>query len=127
MKRLKEFIVIFGIGGNIYGLIEILFRGHTHWTMFTAGGLIFYFLYIVFNIICDNNILKNGLIGAIIITTAEYIIGCIVNIGLDMRIWDYSHKPLNLFGQICPAFSLAWFTLSIPASLLAFGLRQRLR
>ena len=31
-------IAVFVLGGGAYGLMEILFRGHTHWTMLVTGG-----------------------------------------------------------------------------------------
>ena len=117
----------FGIGGVIYGLIEVIFRGHTHWTMLLTGGAVFCCLYFIFDILYNENLLKNALLGAMIITTAEFAVGCVVNIGLNMHIWDYSHKPLNLYGQICPAFSFGWFGLSIPAFYIAAALRRSLR
>ena len=39
MKSGKEKIVLFSIGAMGYGLIEILWRGYTHWSMLTAGGI----------------------------------------------------------------------------------------
>ena len=43
MKSGKEKIVLFSIGAMGYGLIEILWRGYTHWSMLTAGGICFMF------------------------------------------------------------------------------------
>lgn len=127
MDKLKELLMAFGIGGVIYCLIEVIFRGHTHWTMLLTGGAVFCCLYFIFDILYNEKLLKNALLGAMIITTAEFAVGCVVNIGLNMHIWDYSHKPLNLYGQICPAFSFGWFGLSIAAFYIAAVLRQNLR
>lgn len=124
MRHIKEFIIVFGIGGIGYSLVEILFRGFTHWTMTITGGLIFYIIYHVFNIIQKENIIKICFVGAVMITTAEYAVGCIVNILLKMHVWDYSHKNLNLYGQICPAFSFGWFAISIPVFFLSIGLKE---
>ena len=52
--------------------------------------------------------------GALIITLVELICGCIVNLKLGLDVWDYSHIPLNLFGQICLPFTLLWFLLCFP-------------
>ena len=39
----KPFILI-TIGGLIYSLIEIIYRGYTHWSMVIVGGLAFYLI-----------------------------------------------------------------------------------
>ena len=127
MDKIKELTVAFGFGGVFYGLIELLFRGHTHWSMLLTGGAVFCCLYFIFDIFYYENLLKNALLGAVIITTAEFAVGCIVNIGLNMHVWDYSHKAMNLYGQICPAFSFGWFALSIAAFYISAAIRRNLR
>jgi len=52
------------------------------------------------------------LIGAVITTLLEFIVGYIVNIKLGWAVWDYSNVPGNICGQICPQFSFIWFWLS---------------
>lgn len=56
--------------------------------------------------------------GAIIITLLELIVGTIVNIILGWNVWDYSNLPGNLWGQICPQFTVLWFFLSAVAVYL---------
>lgn len=126
MDRLKEFIIVFGVGSLSYALVEVIFRGHTHWTMLLTGGSVFCVLYFAFNYFKKENIFKIGLLGAVLITTAEYSVGCIVNLALKMGVWDYSRKPLNLYGQICPAFFFAWFALSIPVFYMATNLKNEI-
>lgn len=126
MKKILEFIIVFLIGGTLYSIIEVLYRSYTHWTMFLAGGLIFYFLYKMFNYIGRGHLILKCLLGCVFITSVEYIAGAVLNLMLEMRVWDYSAKPLNLYGQICPANSVWWFFLSFPASILSFGIRKRL-
>ena len=36
-------LFLFVLGGSLYYMIEILYRGYSHWTMFMAGGIIFLF------------------------------------------------------------------------------------
>lgn len=127
MERIKEIIIVFGFGCFMYSLVEVIFRGFTHWTMFITGGIVFSVLYYIFDISCGKNIIKGAFIGSVIITTVEYAVGCVVNIALKMRVWDYSASPMNLFGQICLKFSLGWFVLSIFAFFIASFLRQKLR
>lgn len=59
------------------------------------------------------------LVGAIIITAMEFIVGYIVNIKFNWNVWDYSQKRFNLLGQICPMNTCLWFFLCIPAVGLA--------
>lgn len=61
------------------------------------------------------NILVKCLLGMTVITSLEFAVGMAVNVGFGWNVWDYSDKPLNLFGQICPQFCIAWFFISIPA------------
>jgi hypothetical protein len=44
---IRELSNIFIIGGILYGLIEIIFRGYTHWSMVITGGLCFLIFYII--------------------------------------------------------------------------------
>ena len=46
---------------------------------------------------------------ALLVTGAELVVGCVVNLLFGMDIWDYSHLWGNLWGQVCPQFALLWF------------------
>lgn len=105
---------IFAGGGLAYGLIEILFRGFTHWSMLIAGGVCCLILYTVSRQ-SSWRLWQKCVLGGAIITTVEFVAGAIVNIALGWAVWDYSSRPLNFMGQICPLFSLAWTGLSLPA------------
>ena len=109
---LKEFI-LFLIGGSIYYLFEILWRGYSHWTMFILGGICFVIIGLL-NEQYDYNmpLVEQMFSSMIIITTLEFISGVILNIILKLNIWDYSNLPFNLFGQICIPFMIIWFFLS---------------
>ena len=113
MQGLKRFGLFFIIGSLGYGLIEILWRGHTHWSMLIAGGLAF----VMFSVVADRlyalPIALKAIICAVGITCIEFIFGVIFNIVLGMRVWDYSGIPFNLFGQVCLRFSLVWAGLSL--------------
>lgn len=126
MIRFREFIIVFLLGGTMYALVEIIFRGFTHWTMLIAGGIIFYTLYKFFGYIGNGHILLKCVLGCAFITSAEYLAGAVLNIIFEMKIWDYSAKPLNLYGQICPAFSFGWFVLSLPAAAVSLVIRKSL-
>lgn len=47
------------------------------------------------------------------ITVVELIAGVILNVWLGLGVWDYSNMAYNLWGQICPQFTLLWCALSI--------------
>lgn len=126
MDKIKEYFVVFGSGGIIYNLIEVLFRGFTHWTMTIAGGAALLLIYIMNIKIKAQSLIIRCLAGSLIITAIEFIVGCIVNRGLHMDVWDYSDEKYNILGQICPLFSIFWFLLCIPATVLSFFLRRRL-
>ena len=50
--------------------------------------------------------------GSAIITVLEFITGLIVNVWMGLNIWDYSDMPLNIMGQICLPFTIAWLFIS---------------
>ena len=116
-----------GFGSFLYSIIEICFRGYTHWTMFITGGIAFLSLYFMNLKIKTKNILVRCLASCAIITFIELVVGCIVNKIFHMGVWDYSHRKLNLFGQICPLYSFFWFLLSLPATFLCFVIKNKLR
>lgn len=122
-KIIKPFVLIW-IGGLIYSIIEILYRGYTHWTMVLVGGLAFYLIgcineYIEWNM----PLYKQMIIGAITITALEFTAGIIVNLILGWNVWDYNNIPFNILGQICLPFSIVWFFLSLPAIVVDDYLR----
>lgn len=109
-----EQAVIFAFGAINYVAIEILWRGHTHWTMAVAGGLCAMLIY-VFNMEFHNvNLIYKCLVGAVIITSVELVTGLIVNMTLKWDVWDYSQRAFNFLGQICPRYFVYWFMLCIP-------------
>lgn len=114
LKRLvmKE-SVLFLIGGFIYYIIEVLFRGYSHWSMFILGGVCFVIIGILNEFFKWELLFQyQCLIGATVITVLEFVTGCIVNLWLGWNIWDYSDMPMNIMGQICLPFSAIWFALS---------------
>ena len=113
MSDFKKYITFFVIGSYGYGLIELLWRGHTHWSMLIAGGICFMTFSYIAQVLKEMPLLLKALIGAIIITSVELAFGIVFNIVLKMGIWDYSLLPFNFLGQICPHFSLAWVGLSL--------------
>ena len=108
-----KYIFLFIFGGFAYILIELLWRGRTHWTMFILGGIAFVSVGLLNNILpWEMNFETQATIGATIITVLEFITGVIVNIIFKMNVWNYSTIPLNFMGQVCLPFSLLWLLLS---------------
>lgn len=114
-KRIIELTVVFCVGSVMYCLIEILFRQYTHWTMFLTGGAIFTALYFINLGMKTRSLVLRGLIGAVVITAVEFLVGVVVNLIFQLNVWNYSSIPGNILGQICPRFSFCWFLLSIAA------------
>lgn len=114
IKRVQQDIMLFSTGGIAYGVIEVLWRHRTHWTMVITGGICFLSLFRIFIKLKNVKIVFKCLIGSGVITTIEFIVGCFVNLHLKMNVWDYSSLPLNLYGQICPIYSILWGFLTIP-------------
>lgn len=125
-KRIIEYVIIFCVGSLMYSLIEVLYRGYTHWTMALTGGVVFALLYFVNLSIKTRSFILRGLIGCLIITLTEFLVGVTVNLIFKMNVWDYSAIPGNILGQICPLFSLWWFLLSIPSIYIIVFLHWQL-
>ncbi len=111
MKKQLYFINLFLTGAAGYCLLEILWRGYTHWAMAPVGGLCLIIIGAV-NTFSMKPALK-ALICSGAITAVEYISGTILNIVLKWNVWDYSDRFLNVSGQICPLYSVLWFFLSL--------------
>lgn len=121
---LKEVILAI-IGGLIYILIELIWRGHTHISMFVLGGVCFVSIGLINELFSwELGLVWQSVIGAVIVTALEFITGLIVNIWLGLGVWNYSNMPFNLLGQICLPFALAWGALSTLAIVLDDYLRH---
>lgn len=117
-------LVLFGIGGLIYFGIEMLYRGHSHWTMFFVGGLCFVLVGAINEYFpWEMPLWKQAIIGALIITSVEFVSGCIINLWLGWNVWSYSNQPFNVLGQICLPFSVLWVVVSIFGIILDDYLR----
>ena len=114
------------IGGLIYILIELLWRGHTHISMFILGGVCFVAIGLINELFpWELGIVWQSMIGTVIVTVCEFITGLVVNVWLGLNVWDYSNMPFNVMGQICLPFSLAWVVLSAIAIVLDDYVRGR--
>ena len=123
-KRIIEYTSAGLVGAGAYRLIEILWRGFTHWTMALTGGLCLSFIYAVGKEYDSTALWKRCLAGCLMITTAELWVGFAVNIILGWNVWSYSGEFMNFHGLICPLYTLLWFLLCIPANLVCGLLRK---
>ena len=124
MKKIKRYSLFFIIGAIGYAAIEVIWRGHTHWSMMLAGGLSFVMFSVVSMKLKDKSILVKGAACGLGVTAIELVFGIIFNLWLKMDVWDYSSIPFNLMGQICPIFTLIWSVLSIAFLPLADALNE---
>lgn len=113
---MKKNGMIFLFGCCVYPTIEMLWRGRTHTSMALAGGICM----VLINRICCEQLANKRLslrcaAGSAVITGVELIFGIMVNRVFHLGVWDYSHLPLNFFGQVCLPFSIVWYALTAPA------------
>ena len=119
MKRFKEYAIITMVGGVYYFLLEILWRGYSHWAMIIVGGISAAFLYLINEKLSAVSFFSKCLLGAGIITAAELLSGIVVNLWLGWDICDYTKLQYNLMGQISLKTSLLWMLLCIPAFVIS--------
>lgn len=113
IKRNSALLVF---GGACYNIIEVLWRGRTHWSMFLTGGVCFLTLFKLFGRFRDFALAKKCLLGSAVITSYEFVSGVFFNKILKLKVWDYSDRPLNFKGLICPLYSVLWGLLCIPVN-----------
>ena len=113
LSRVKRYALFFFIGAAGYAAIEIIWRGRTHWSMALAGGLCFILFSLVAEGFAEWPLVVKAVLCAVGVTAVELVFGLVFNVMLGMNVWDYSHIPLNLMGQICPLFSLLWVGLAL--------------
>ncbi len=123
--RTAKLGIPFLIGFFLYAMIEITARGYTHWTMALTGGFVLTMLYLLFTGAPERLPLPvQYLLGAVIITSAELLVGMLVNVRMGWDVWDYSDLPLNFRGQISLLYSTFWFFLCIPARMICMKLEH---
>lgn len=112
MKKIIGKLGLFLSCGFIYCMIEILFRGWSHWSMFVLAGFLG-----VFCVDSVNNVLSFDcdyivqiLISTILCIIGEGISGIILNVWLQLNVWDYSKMAFGtfFFGQCNVIFCVAW-------------------
>ena len=110
MKKVN--FLMFPIGALGYGLIEILWRGYTHFSMLLAGGICFVTFAKIGEKFKTSSAFAKACLGSAFVTAIELIFGIIFNVVLKRKVWDYSKMPFNIGGQICALYSFYWLILS---------------
>ena len=119
MRVFLKYLFLFIIGGVVYYSMEMLFRGYSHYSMAILGGICFIACGLLNEFLSwDTSLLLQGIIGSGIITVLEFLTGVLVNIVLQLNVWNYSNMLLNVLGQVCLPFSLLWVIIAIGAIIL---------
>lgn len=127
MSKHNARFVIFSIGACGYGLLEILWRGYTHWSMLWAGGIAFLGLSSIAEKRKKAGLFACAVMGSAFITTIELLFGVLFNVILKKNVWDYSKLPFNIGGQVCLLYSFLWLLLSLLFIPFAGTLNKRLQ
>lgn len=105
-------------GGTVYYLLEVAYKsltGHPErisWTMLVVA--------VILCIPVERcgaelpwgvPLWLQALCCAMLVTAVEFAAGLVLNVWLGLDIWDYSHLPFNLMGQICLQFFFVWWAL----------------
>ena len=123
----KKYFILGIIGGAVYVLLEMLWRGYSHWTMFLLGAVCFILIGLVNEVFeWDTPLILQMFCGCAIITALEFVTGCIVNLWLGWDVWDYSQYKFNILGQISLHSSVGWYFLSLVGIFLDDWLRYKL-
>ena len=127
MLKFKKYAVFFIICGLGYAIIELLWRGRTHWSMMLAGGICFILFSVIAEKLRGQRLLYKAILCALAVTAVEFIFGIVFNIILRMQVWDYSGVPLNFLGQICLLYTVIWGILGLIFVPLADFLNKKMQ
>lgn len=107
-------------GGTVYFLLEVAFKtltGHPErisWTMLIVAILLTVAVERCgYQLPWAVPLWLQALCCAALVTAVELVAGCVINLWLDLDVWDYSTMPGNLWGQICPQYSAIWWVLCL--------------
>lgn len=108
-------VVLWLFGGAVYFLCEVIFKSVTgrpqsiSWTMLVLAAIICIPLDRANEAMgWDTPLWQQAVAGGLCITAAELGAGMILNCWLGLGIWDYGNCWGNLWGQICPKWTLIW-------------------
>ena len=105
-------------------ILEFLWRGYSHGSMFVLGGLCF-LLVGALNRWLKIPLALQLILFAIMITGLELITGLMVN--RDYAVWDYRGMPYHYLGQVCLNYSLLWIPIGMAAIMLYRWVEPKLK
>lgn len=108
--------ILFYLGGFSYFLLEILWRGRSHGSMFLLGGTCFLIIGKLNRCLRRITPALRLVLFSGIITGLELLTGLLVN--REHTVWDYRRLPFQFRGQICLMYSLLWIPVSLLAAML---------
>lgn len=97
--------------GPCFGVKYIAFCGWTSLWMFPIGGFCGVFIGALNEQKKKLKIITQALVGTLGVFGIEFTTGMFFNVLLGFKLWNYSHLPLNLFGQISLVYFPIWFFL----------------
>ena len=120
-------LILFCVGGAAYILIEFLYRGYSHSSMFILGGICFLLIGLLneYWFSWEMALTSQMLLSMLGVSCSELAAGLVLNGYLNLDVWSYADQLYNLYGQICLLYSCYWFLLSLPAILLDDLLREK--
>lgn len=112
-KYIFKYLILYLIGCSVYSIVELLYDGSTHYTMFILGGICFILGGLLNEIFSwEMTLFFQGIIiGVFIITPLELLFGLLFN--SDYSIWDYRHFIFNFKGQISLVFTMIWCVIGV--------------
>lgn len=113
MKNLYKDIILIIVMGTLYMGIEIVWKDYTDISMMFVGGLC---SFLVGRLSEHHNFYQvkmweKCIVGTFITLAVEFISGLILNVWLNLNIWDYTGKWGSVYGQICLPYAFLWFLL----------------
>lgn len=113
-KHLLRKAIIFIICGTAYISVELLFRQHSHISMFILAGICGVFFIDSLNNIYTFELgyLRQVGISTLVCTVSEGICGIVVNDMMHLNVWDYSNLcGIFFMGQCNIFFVIVWALL----------------
>ena len=115
MRFLRK-CILFYLGGSAYFILELLWRGRSHGSMFLLGGACFLLIGTLSRKLRRLTLSMQLLLSAGVVTFLELLTGLLVN--RSYQVWDYRRMPCNYRGQICLSYAMLWIPVSLLAILL---------
>ena len=115
---MRKILLWIAFGGIVYYAIEGIWRipsngGWAQISIALVGG----FCFALISLLNQKpwfyklSMRVQSVIAAIAVLAVEFLSGVILNLWLGLRIWDYSHLPFNIAGQVCLTMAFAWILL----------------